>query len=83
MSHFAGIWILFVFSLTFEFFFLSFFFLNNIFFYFIFFFYLSTAEVGDYDPEDHPPGYISEFKMLPKQTPKLEERVMEQHKLLQ
>nr|KAG5709949.1 hypothetical protein BaRGS_029991 [Batillaria attramentaria] len=41
-----------------------------------------SAEVGDYDPEDHPPGYISEFKMLPKQTPKLEERVMEQHKLL-
>lgn len=44
--------------------------------------FIVQSEVGDYDPEDHPPGYISEFKMLPKQTPKLEERVMEQHKLL-
>ncbi|XP_076465680.1 FERM domain-containing protein 5-like isoform X2 [Babylonia areolata] len=44
--------------------------------------FVVQSEVGDYDPEDHPPGYISEFKMLPKQTPKLEERVMEQHKSL-
>ncbi|KAL8616643.1 hypothetical protein ACOMHN_031625 [Nucella lapillus] len=44
--------------------------------------YIVQSEVGDYDPEDHPPGYISEFKMLPKQTPKLEERVMEQHRAL-
>ncbi|KAL8602280.1 hypothetical protein ACOMHN_022793 [Nucella lapillus] len=44
--------------------------------------FVVQSEVGDYDPEDHPLGYISEFKMLPKQTPKLEERVMEQHKLL-
>lgn len=44
--------------------------------------FIVQSEVGDYDPEDHPPGYISDFKMLPKQTPKLEERVMEQHKLL-
>ncbi|XP_076443403.1 FERM domain-containing protein 5-like isoform X2 [Babylonia areolata] len=44
--------------------------------------YIVQSEVGDYDPEDHPPGYISEFKMLPKQTPRLEERVMEQHRAL-
>ncbi|XP_070212577.1 FERM domain-containing protein 5-like isoform X4 [Littorina saxatilis] len=44
--------------------------------------FIVQSEVGDYDPQDHPPGYISEFKMLPKQTPKLEERVMEQHKTL-
>lgn len=45
--------------------------------------YIVQSEVGDYDPEDHPTGYISDFKMLPKQTPKLEERVMDQHKQLQ
>ncbi|PVD19558.1 hypothetical protein C0Q70_20048 [Pomacea canaliculata] len=44
--------------------------------------YIVQSEVGDYDPQDHQPGYISEFKMLPKQTPKLEERVMELHKSL-
>jgi hypothetical protein len=41
-----------------------------------------TAEVGDYDPEDHPPGYVSEFKMLPKQNAKMEDEIMEIHKTL-
>lgn len=41
-----------------------------------------TAEVGDYDPQDHPPGYVSEFKMLPKQTQKQEDKIAEIHKTL-
>ncbi|KAK3792881.1 hypothetical protein RRG08_039814 [Elysia crispata] len=44
--------------------------------------YIIQSEVGDYDPQDHPPGYVSEFKMLPKQTPKHEEKIMEAHKSL-
>ena len=39
-----------------------------------------AAEVGDYDPQDHPPGYVSQFKMLPKQTQKQEEKIAEIHK---
>ena len=39
-----------------------------------------TAEVGDYDPVDHPPNYVAEFKMLPKQTQKHEEKIAELHK---
>uniref|UniRef100_A0A2C9LSC7 FERM domain-containing protein n=1 Tax=Biomphalaria glabrata TaxID=6526 RepID=A0A2C9LSC7_BIOGL len=44
--------------------------------------YIIQSEVGDYDPQDHLPGYVSEFKMLPKQTPKHEEKIMEAHKAL-
>ncbi|GFS06257.1 FERM domain-containing protein 3 [Elysia marginata] len=44
--------------------------------------YIIQSEVGDYDPQDHPLGYVSEFKMLPKQTPKHEEKIMEAHKAL-
>ncbi|XP_041370882.1 FERM domain-containing protein 5-like isoform X3 [Gigantopelta aegis] len=40
------------------------------------------SEVGDYEPEEHPPGYIAEFKMLPKQTPKMEEQMHEIHKTM-
>lgn len=40
------------------------------------------AEVGDYDPEDHPPGYVAQFKMLPKQTAKQEDKIAEIHKSL-
>ncbi|CAH1796465.1 unnamed protein product [Owenia fusiformis] len=42
--------------------------------------YILQSEVGDYDPEDHPPEYVSEFKMLPKQTEKMEEKIAEIHK---
>lgn len=44
--------------------------------------YITQSEVGDYDPEDHKAGYVAEFKMLPKQTPKHEEKIMEAHKAL-
>ncbi|BFY97224.1 hypothetical protein BsWGS_00265 [Bradybaena similaris] len=44
--------------------------------------YIIQSEVGDYDPQDHPVGYVTNFKMLPKQTPKHEEKIMEAHKAL-
>jgi hypothetical protein len=44
--------------------------------------YIIQSELGDYDPQDHPLGYISNFKMLPKQTLRHEEKIMDAHKAL-
>nr|XP_022330368.1 FERM domain-containing protein 5-like isoform X3 [Crassostrea virginica] len=44
--------------------------------------YIIQSEVGDYHPEDHPMGYVSEFKMLPKQNAKMEAEIMAIHKTL-
>ncbi|KAK3865152.1 hypothetical protein Pcinc_015837 [Petrolisthes cinctipes] len=44
--------------------------------------YIVQAEIGDFDPAKHYGNYISDFKILLKQTPKLEERVMELHPTL-
>uniref|UniRef100_A0A665VH32 FERM domain containing 3 n=1 Tax=Echeneis naucrates TaxID=173247 RepID=A0A665VH32_ECHNA len=38
------------------------------------------AELGDYDPEEHPSDYISDFKLFPKQSLKLERKITEIHK---
>ncbi|KAL2092111.1 hypothetical protein ACEWY4_011909 [Coilia grayii] len=38
------------------------------------------AELGDHDSEEHPEDYISDFKLFPKQTLKLERRIMEIHR---
>ena len=38
-----------------------------------------AAELGDYDPEEHEDNYVSEFKLLLKQTPEIEEKMMEIH----
>lgn len=40
---------------------------------------LVTAELGDYDPDEHPENYISEFEIFPKQSQKLERRMAEIH----
>ncbi|XP_014671542.1 PREDICTED: FERM domain-containing protein 3-like [Priapulus caudatus] len=37
------------------------------------------SELGDYDPDVHQEGYVSEFKVLLKQTPKQEEKIAEIH----
>ncbi|XP_051964957.1 FERM domain-containing protein 3 [Xyrauchen texanus] len=37
------------------------------------------AELGDYDPEEHPTDYINDFKLFPKQSLKLERKIMEIH----
>ncbi|XP_056274233.1 FERM domain-containing protein 3 [Pseudoliparis swirei] len=38
------------------------------------------AELGDHDPEEHPSDYIRDFKLFPKQTLKLERKIIEIHK---
>ncbi|KAM8759817.1 FERM domain-containing protein 3 isoform 1-T1 [Acanthopagrus schlegelii] len=38
------------------------------------------AELGDYDPEEHPSDYIRDFKLFPKQSLKLERKIIEIHK---
>ncbi|XP_039401674.1 FERM domain-containing protein 3 isoform X3 [Mauremys reevesii] len=37
------------------------------------------AELGDYDPDEHPDNYISDFKIFPKQSQKLERKIAEIH----
>ncbi|XP_052270558.1 FERM domain-containing protein 5-like isoform X4 [Dreissena polymorpha] len=44
--------------------------------------YIIQSEVGDYHPEDHPAGYVAEFKMLPNQTALQEQQIHELHKTL-
>lgn len=44
------------------------------------YFLLLTAELGDYDPDEHPENYISEFEIFPKQSQKLERKMAEIHK---
>ncbi|XP_031422803.1 band 4.1-like protein 1 isoform X2 [Clupea harengus] len=41
--------------------------------------YVVQAELGDYDPDEHGPDYVSDFRFAPSQTRELEERVMELH----
>ncbi|XP_042265746.1 band 4.1-like protein 1 isoform X2 [Thunnus maccoyii] len=42
--------------------------------------YTVQAELGDYEPEEHGPDYVSDFRFAPNQTRELEERVMELHR---
>ncbi|XP_042890896.1 FERM domain-containing protein 5-like isoform X3 [Penaeus japonicus] len=44
--------------------------------------YIVQAEIGDFDPQKHYGNYISDFKILLKQTPKMEEKIMEYHPTL-
>ncbi|CAN7937753.1 unnamed protein product [Ixodes hexagonus] len=37
------------------------------------------SELGDYDSEEHTGNYVSEFKLLLKQTPRIEEKIAEIH----
>ncbi|MBN3284938.1 FRMD3 protein, partial [Polyodon spathula] len=37
-------------------------------------------ELGDYEPDEQPDDYITEFKLFPKQTQKLEKKIVEIHK---
>nr|XP_008101466.1 PREDICTED: LOW QUALITY PROTEIN: FERM domain-containing protein 3 [Anolis carolinensis] len=38
------------------------------------------AELGDYDPDDHMDNYVSDFRIFPKQSPKLERKIAEIHR---
>ncbi|XP_020387266.2 FERM domain-containing protein 3 [Rhincodon typus] len=42
--------------------------------------YTLQAELGDYEPDLHPEGYVSEIKLFPKQTQKLERKMEQIHK---
>ncbi|KAL0961797.1 hypothetical protein UPYG_G00331840 [Umbra pygmaea] len=42
--------------------------------------YALQSELGEYDPETHPPDYAKELRLAPGQTKELEEKVMELHK---
>ncbi|XP_074536662.1 band 4.1-like protein 1 isoform X2 [Halichoeres trimaculatus] len=42
--------------------------------------YTVQAELGDFEPEEHGPDYVSDFRFAPNQTRELEERVMELHR---
>ncbi|XP_068693882.1 FERM domain-containing protein 3-like [Montipora foliosa] len=44
--------------------------------------YIVQAEIGDYEEEDHGDNYVSEFHIVPKQSDKLEKKIMENHKQL-
>lgn len=41
--------------------------------------FVGTAELGDYDPEVHEGNYVSELKILLKQTQPIEEKILELH----
>lgn len=41
---------------------------------------LLQSQLGDFNPEIHQEGYVSAYKLLLKQTPKLEEKITELHK---
>lgn len=40
-----------------------------------------TAELGDYHPEEHGPGYLSRLQLIPGQTEEMEKKIAELHKL--
>ncbi|XP_062316205.1 protein 4.1 [Osmerus eperlanus] len=42
--------------------------------------YSVQAELGDYEPDEHGPDYVNDFRFAPNQTRELEERVMELHR---
>ncbi|XP_034733710.1 band 4.1-like protein 1 isoform X7 [Etheostoma cragini] len=42
--------------------------------------YTVQAEIGDYEPDEHGPDYVNDFRFAPNQTRELEERVMELHR---
>ena len=44
--------------------------------------YYLTAELGDFDPNKHSFGYVSEFRLINNQTKELELRVADNHRLL-
>ena len=41
-----------------------------------------TAELGDYDPIKHAQGYVGEFKLVPKQTHDMDDRIAQLHEAL-
>ncbi|XP_048583850.1 band 4.1-like protein 5 isoform X2 [Nematostella vectensis] len=44
--------------------------------------YAIQSELGDFDYQSYTPGYVSEFRFVPKQTEDLEEKISDCHKRL-
>ena len=42
---------------------------------------LFSAELGDYQIEEHGPGYLSNLQLMPGQTEEMEKKIAELHKL--
>ena len=42
-------------------------------------YYLFLAELGDYDPNRHSPGYVSEFRFMAAQSEEMESEVEAAH----
>ncbi|TGZ47375.1 Tyrosine-protein phosphatase non-receptor type 4 [Temnothorax longispinosus] len=42
---------------------------------------LIATELGDYHPEEHGPGYLSQLQLIPGQTEEMEKKISELHKL--
>ncbi|XP_029166807.1 tyrosine-protein phosphatase non-receptor type 4 isoform X6 [Nylanderia fulva] len=43
--------------------------------------YTVQSELGDYHPEEHGPGYLSQLQLIPGQTEEMEKKISELHKL--
>nr|XP_018897637.1 PREDICTED: tyrosine-protein phosphatase non-receptor type 4 [Bemisia tabaci] len=43
--------------------------------------YTVQSELGDYHPDEHAPGYLSEMALIPNQTEDMEHKICELHKL--
>lgn len=41
--------------------------------------YVVQADLGDYNPEEHEGNYVQDLRLLLKQTPQIEEKIMELH----
>ena len=41
-----------------------------------------TAELGDYDEEDHTPAFISEFRFMPNQSEEMEMEIYQKYQSL-
>ncbi|XP_071446930.1 tyrosine-protein phosphatase non-receptor type 4 isoform X1 [Hetaerina americana] len=43
--------------------------------------YAVQSELGDYHPDEHGSGYLSEFRLIPGQSEEMEKKIAELHKL--
>ncbi len=41
-----------------------------------------TAQLSDYDPDKHAPGYVADFHLIPKQTHDMDDRISQLHQAL-
>ncbi|XP_054706280.1 LOW QUALITY PROTEIN: tyrosine-protein phosphatase non-receptor type 4-like [Uloborus diversus] len=43
--------------------------------------YAVQSEIGDFNPEEHKNGYLSDLRLIPNQSEEMEKKIMELHKL--